>query len=571
MSQKQATSNLVLKRGADGKYVISLSDLQRCKVAVPSSVKNSDYSLVFIQGPDGNPRVGLSKDPITIRSVEDATRLYKLGEFASKMEDKAARDARVLKTQKVLYEQAADEKEQPNMLFHKQVIDNSASLEVLKTNMVSISACNAKENLDIKSKNVLLKYGEQVKNCLEKQVVDAAKNDINFSGSLKKYFSQVDVPEWIGRKLIVPLNPKPTSALKLLFPKDGNKGISLTKEEWQNPRILQELGPLLDYSRVIVKTIIPALEAFIDEDVKEIEKSQIMESVRIPILPVIPLAVLGGFRRSPSAFRYPKMALLERTVNSLMDLARVVFPPKERYAKVVLHELFHDPTWDYTKPENPISQVLTKEGQKLKMMSVFCNSQSIVRTLSKFNFPSGELKYLAKIIEATDLSDKDEQKVLEDYSPGSGPKIAETPYVSDVYVSRVLTPSVDASKDKFLEFKRDPRCVNLEVPKKKVTLTIRNTLYGKYSNELMRFLSNPKNPYVYIRDEVEVYLNQFILSEYRETAAQALLATFTSRNVPKATEFYDSEQKDFVKRYEEFTPPVDWSEEVADIEAALDD
>jgi len=139
MSQKQSTSNVVLKRGPNGKFQISLTDFMRVHVTVPQSLKDSEYSLVLVQGPDGNPRTGLTKTPVNLRPLDDVAKLYKLGEISSKMEDKAARDARVVKSQLVLYEQAAESKEQPHPSFHKQVIDNSANLEILKKNSSILS------------------------------------------------------------------------------------------------------------------------------------------------------------------------------------------------------------------------------------------------------------------------------------------------------------------------------------------------------------------------------------------------------------------------------------------------
>jgi len=517
-------------------------------------MKSSEFSLVFIQGPDGNPRVGFTKDSIQLKSIEDATRLYKLQEFASKMEDKAARDARVLKSQLVLFEQAGEEKEQPHQQFHKQVIDNSANLEVLKTNMEAISACNAKENLDILARNLFLKYGEKVKDCLERQVIEAAKNSVSYKSSLKSYFNQDKIPEWIGRKMLSPLNPKPTSALRLLFPKDGNKGVTLTVEEWEDDEIVNSFGPLMGYSKII-KTMSLDMKAFFDEGVQEIDKSRILESLRIPVLPVVPLTILGGFRRVPSSFKFEKMILLERLVNAMMDIARVIFPPKERYAKALLAAIFTDSTYNPLKTESPLSQILDKPDQKVKFPKIFADTGEILRVVSMFNFPIGEFNFLRDVLQKNariTLSQDEEKEILgPDYFPGAGQKCQVVTYYPDSMNSQVLKPTVSPTLEAFQNFKRTPNAAALETQKRRVNQSVRNTLYGKYATDLMKFLSKPQNPYAYIRDDVEQFLNQFVIGEFRETAAQALLATFMSKVVPKATEYYDPEQHDFVVKHED--------------------
>jgi hypothetical protein len=505
----------------------------------------------MIQGPDGTARVGVTKSQIELRSVEDVSKLYKLNEFASKMEDKAARDARVRKSQAVLFEQAAEEKEQPVAGFHKQVIDNSANLEVLKTNMEAVAACNKKEPMDILARNLLLKYGAAVKICLEKQIIDAAKGSEEYSGSLKKYFEGQAIPEWVGRKLLIPMNPKPTSALKILFPKDGTKGITLTYREWQNPDVLKGLGYFLDRSKII-PDLIKRLDRFLDDEVKEIERYNLYEGLRLPIIPIVPLSMLGGFRRSPTGFSFPKLSALEHFVNFLMDVARVVFPFKDRNIKNLARKIFTITDWDLTKPETPLSQLLAHPDQKLLLKEFFNSKARLLEALPFSNLSYGEVQFLNELFGKEEWI---ENKLDEPDQPPKELKISVLPYKPEEYVSKVLTPETDIKRDKFVQFLQDPRARALESQRKKVVLTLRSRLYGPMSSQLMDFLEDAKNPYSYIRDDVENFLNQFVIAEYQETAAQALLATFSSRKVPKATDIYDAEQRAFLQVEAAENPP----------------
>jgi len=527
MSSSQPSSAkkpLTFKKGPNGKYQISLSDLKQIQVAVPPSFKLGNNLIVFGQDPAGNTFTGLTDKSIPLKSIDNVTNLWNIPRLTKSFEDEAARVSKNQIAQRMLYDvyHAAGVDSRPSPEFERAAIDVYATKGILEENVrVLTQSKDPTKELDELARSFLLGEAERINAGCRGWLTALARGDAA-PKSLTAALKAVNISSWSIAKLLTMRIPSTTTSwIGFLFPKDMGKGIRLTMAEFNALKVANEVGAILFIESRKVFDCVDLLG-------KTDNKKKSDKELTYPLVSVLPIKSMAQGRPKPVAIKTID-PILGPIVSTLLNMRRAILPFGDKPRDKMLALLFSDPKYLDSVTESPLSQIVTREGQKLYPIKW----GMIVQGISLYN-------YGAQIVEAVMYQDPPKgfddlpEEYLEEKSDIKLPK--------KINLSN-LAPIVMSNDPKFVTFQGLLKTLGLMQPKSKDKI---EKVYPSFvstpdTNLLTTLLRERKHLYPAL-PSVMKFLNSFDSDEFRNVAARQLFATFEAIEKPQIYSVFEHDE-----------------------------
>jgi len=481
---------------------------------------------VFTQDGANNTAVGVTKESFTMTPIEDVTRLFEVSRIARKVESDAARSAKKLTAQRILYD-LTEGKEDPTPTpeFERAAIDAFAAGEILESNRSLLNKSKPKTDLEILAKAFLLGEITQIFDLTLQWVKDMAAGKANLPRSHAMLLKDNNVAVWVYSKLLNPIPTTTLSWMSMLFPKDGNRGIKMTQKEYLATTHRSVNATRLFVQSQVVYDLVNKLGSASDKR-DDIEMSY-------PLIPIYEgLERLAQSRLKPTRVNTVSKSLAT-VLNVLYDMSRAILPFDEKNRKKALELLFKDPSYLDNVPENPIQQVIKHNDQEFLFWKM--KPEHFEIALKIYGIP---------ITVFEDCKDE----VVKTIQLVPLPKENLEPY--PVNPPRLLKPSVSKDDLGFQQFQRTLEARNIlqysykEKQRKSVATFVPD---GQTATLLM--LVKHHKYFRSVVNDVEIFLNSFKNETIRTAAAKALHAALVG--IDKPTIYTEFSKENFEKPFDD--------------------
>jgi hypothetical protein len=484
-------------------------------------------NVTLVQGGDGVPRVGLMTETPKLLPISEAQKMFAIPRIAKSMESDAAKTVRV-STVQAAYAAAAEEKTAPNKEFANLVHQGQARKEVIVENLLVIKRFEESQDKQERAAAHILKATcVAVSQALEKQIKDSATSAPTFSAKLSEYLKDYPVSGWVVNRVSRPIPRDSDSLVRVLFPKNPDKGLSFSLEEIKRLKTSPEWDPLLIHSRFLFSILEneDVMATLVDKGVVVKEFLMFSNNIKVPVIPVLPPRALGASKKKPSGVRIPKASSLSLLVKVMIDSATGAIPPSAQEMGKMLEVIFQDPSYSEESEVSIMTQVANRNDQKL-VFHKNIGTQLFNRMLDTASAPNILVAKIKEAIKPLQVPWKEGKEAAE----------VEEKDLMAPFGGSADFPILDSkpSKAELKAFVEANDFAKTFIPKKKnVYIPTRVTRFGPKSKELMAMVTNKQGYYYPIADQVERFLSDFIIADLREVAAESLLASFESSRIPR--------------------------------------